>query len=122
MGVRSETIDTDAVLFHGDRYDSTSLALFDGDRALLIEGLGSVADAEALRAELAARGKRVEFLVSTHYFSDHLAAWNLFPKAVRVGRGSQPLDQERAAAVEEGQRGRVVSVSEKKDCVRVDGL
>ena len=81
MGVRSETIDTDAVLFHGDRYDSTSLALFDGDRALLIEGLGSVADAEALRAELAARGKRVEFLVSTHYFSDHLAAWNLFPKA-----------------------------------------
>jgi cyclase len=81
MGVRSETIDSDAVLFHGDRYDSTSLALFDGDRALLIEGLGSAADAEALRAELAALGKRAELLVSTHYFSDHLAAWNLFPGA-----------------------------------------
>jgi len=93
MAVRSETIDSDAVLFRGDRYDSTSLALFDGDRALLIEGLGSAADAEALRAELAARGKRAELLVSTHYFSDHLAAWNLFPEAdvlapFQVGRGS----------------------------------
>ena len=81
MGVRSETIDLDAVLFHGDRYDSTSLALFDGDRALLIEGLGSAADAGGLRAELAARGQSAELLVSTHYFSDHLAAWNLFPEA-----------------------------------------
>ncbi len=81
MGVRAETIDSDAVLFHGDKYDSGALALFDGDRALLVEGLGSAEDAEALRAALAGAGKRVAFLISTHYFSDHLAAWNLFPQA-----------------------------------------
>src|SRR5262245_15093501 len=81
MAVRAECIDTDAVLFHGDKYDSTSLALYDGDRALLLEGLGSVEDARAMRTALLAAGKRVELLVSTHYFSDHLAAWNLFPEA-----------------------------------------
>src|SRR5512134_1579522 len=82
MAVRAETIDSDAVLFHGDRYDSTSLALFDGPRALLVEGLGAAKDAEALRHTLVGEmGKRVELLVSTHYFSDHLAAWNLFPEA-----------------------------------------
>src|SRR5262249_34684487 len=26
-------------------------------------------------------GKRVALLVSTHFFSDHMAAWNLFPEA-----------------------------------------
>ena len=81
MAVRTETIDSGAVLFHGDRYDSTSLALFAGDRTLLIEGLGAAEDAEAMRAALAGSGKRVEVLLSTHYFSDHLAAWNLFPEA-----------------------------------------
>ena len=81
MGVRAETIGPEAVLFHGDKYDSTALALFDGDRTLLVEGLGAAEDAEALRAALAGSGKRVALLVSTHYFSDHLAAWNLFPEA-----------------------------------------
>ncbi len=81
MAVRAETIDADAVLYHGDKYDSTSLALFDRDRVLLLEGLGSAEDAEAMRAALIAGGRRVELLISTHYFSDHLAAWNLFPEA-----------------------------------------
>jgi glyoxylase-like metal-dependent hydrolase (beta-lactamase superfamily II) len=82
MPVRAEPIDADAVLFHGAAYDSTSLTLFDGDRALLVEGLASAADAEALRATLTREmGKRVALLISTHYFSDHLAAWNLFPDA-----------------------------------------
>jgi glyoxylase-like metal-dependent hydrolase (beta-lactamase superfamily II) len=80
--MRIEEIDRDAVLFRGDKYDSVSLALFDGDRALLVEGLGSIEDAEAMKAALSGpMGKRVEVLVSTHYFSDHLAAWNLFPEA-----------------------------------------
>ena len=81
MAVRAETIDRDAVLFHGDRYDSTSLALFDGDRALLVEGLGSAEDARSLRDALAAEGRSPALLVSTHFFSDHMAAWNLFPEA-----------------------------------------
>jgi glyoxylase-like metal-dependent hydrolase (beta-lactamase superfamily II) len=80
--MRIEEIDRDAVLFRGDKYDSGSLALFDGDRALLVEGLGSAEDAEVLKAALTLEmGKHVELLVSTHYFSDHLAAWNLFPEA-----------------------------------------
>jgi len=81
MPVRTEPIDKDAVLFHGAAYDSTSLALFDGPRALLIEGLASQEDARALRETLVEAGKRVELLISTHYFSDHMAAWNLFPEA-----------------------------------------
>ncbi len=79
--MRTEWIDHDAVLFRGDRYDSGSLALFDGGRALLVDGLGSSADAAAMKAALVGEmGKRVELLVSTHYFSDHMAAWNLFPE------------------------------------------
>src|SRR5262245_42185671 len=81
MAVRTESIDRDAVLFHGDKYESTSLALFDGKRTLLIDGLAAVDDAEALRSALLSAGKQVELLVSTHYFSDHLAAWKLFPEA-----------------------------------------
>ena len=81
MAVRPQIIDRDAVLFHGDRYGSTSLALFDGDRALLVEGLGSVEDARSLRAALVAEGRSPALLVSTHFFSDHMAAWNLFPEA-----------------------------------------
>ena len=80
--MRIEEIDRDAVLFRGDRYDSGALALFDGDRALLVEGLGSAEDAGAMKAALVGdMGKRVELLVSTHYFADHMAAWNLFPEA-----------------------------------------
>ena len=82
MGVRAEAIEPDAILFHGEQYDSTSLALFDGDRALLVDGLGSAADALALREALVhGMEKRAALLLSTHYFSDHLAAWNLFPEA-----------------------------------------
>ena len=44
MGVRAETIDSDAVLFHGDKYDSGALALFDGDRALLVVSNGVYGD------------------------------------------------------------------------------
>ena len=81
MPVRTEPIGADAVLFHGEAYDSTSLALFDGARTLLVEGLASADDARALREALDAEGRRVELLVSTHFFSDHMAAWNLFPEA-----------------------------------------
>jgi glyoxylase-like metal-dependent hydrolase (beta-lactamase superfamily II) len=44
--------------------------------------MGSAADAARLREIVTVEwGKRVALLVSTHYFSDHLAAWNLFPNA-----------------------------------------
>ena len=80
--MKTETIDRDAVLFRGEKYDSGALALFDEDRALLVDGLGSAEDAAALKSVLVGEmGMRVELLVSTHYFSDHLAAWMTFPDA-----------------------------------------
>ena len=80
--MKTETIERDAVLFRGEKYDSGALALFDGARALLVDGLGSAEDAAALKSVLVGEmGKRVELLVSTHYFSDHLAAWWTFPDA-----------------------------------------
>ncbi len=49
---------------------------------LLVDGLASVEDARRLRATLVDDwGKKVVYLVSTPYFSDPMAAWNLFPEA-----------------------------------------
>src|SRR4029453_548265 len=80
--MRIEGLDEDLFLFRGEAYDSGSLGGPDGRRALLIEGLAAVEDARELRQTLVDEwGKRVELLVSTHFFSDHMAAWNLFPEA-----------------------------------------
>ncbi len=80
--LKTETIDRDAVLFRGEKYDSGALALLDGGRALLVDGLGSAEDAAQLKSVLVGEmGRRVELLVSTHYFSDHMAAWRTFPEA-----------------------------------------
>ncbi len=80
--MKTETIDRDAILFRGEKYDSGALALFDGERTLLVDGLGSAEDAAALKSVLVDEmARRVELLVSTHYFSDHLAAWRSFPDA-----------------------------------------
>jgi len=71
-------------VFHlvGERYESGTLAVLDGDRALLVDGMAAAPDAARLREIVTVEwGKRVVLLVSTHYFSDHLAAWNLFPEA-----------------------------------------
>jgi glyoxylase-like metal-dependent hydrolase (beta-lactamase superfamily II) len=80
--MRIDQLDTDLFHFRGDHYDSGSLAVLAGEKALLVDGLASVEDARILRHTVVEQwGKRVELLVSTHYFSDHLAAWNLFPEA-----------------------------------------
>ena len=80
--MRIDELDRDLFLFRGKAYDSGSLAVVAGGKALLIEGLASVDDARELRRTLVEEwGKRVELLVSTHFFSDHMAAWNLFPEA-----------------------------------------
>ena len=82
MRLRSDELDRDLFLFRGSQYDSGSLVVLAGDQALLVDGMASVEDAEQLRRTLVTDwGKRVELLVSTHYFSDHMAAWNLFPQA-----------------------------------------
>jgi len=80
--MRVEKLDEDLHLFRGEAYDSGSLAVLAGDRALLIDGLASVEDARELRKTLVDDwGKTVALCVSTHFFSDHMAAWNLFPEA-----------------------------------------
>ena len=80
--MRIEKLDEDLFLFRGAAYDSCSLAVLNGRRALLIEGLAAVEDAlQWKRVVTEEWGKRVELLISTHFFSDHMAAWNLFPEA-----------------------------------------
>jgi len=81
-GIQVESLGPDLFLFRGASYDSGSLVVLAGADVLLVDGLASVADAERLRQTLVGEwGKRVVYLVSTHYFSDHMAAWNLFPEA-----------------------------------------
>src|SRR5215831_8024101 len=80
--MRIEKLAEDLFHFRGAAYDSGSLALLDGQRVLLVDGLASVADAEAMRRVLVEDwGARVTLCVATHFFSDHMAAWNLFPEA-----------------------------------------
>jgi glyoxylase-like metal-dependent hydrolase (beta-lactamase superfamily II) len=80
--MRIERLGEDLFHFRGDAYDSGSLAVLDGGRALLVDGLASVADAQAMRRILVDEwGASVALCVASHFFSDHMAAWNLFPDA-----------------------------------------
>jgi glyoxylase-like metal-dependent hydrolase (beta-lactamase superfamily II) len=84
-GLRVENLGPDLFLFRGETYDSGSLAILAGGDVLLVDGLASIQDAARLRATLVEEwGKRVVYLLSTHYFSDHMAAWNLFPEAAVI--------------------------------------
>jgi glyoxylase-like metal-dependent hydrolase (beta-lactamase superfamily II) len=69
-------------VFIGETYHSNSTAFVRGDDVLLVDGMASRADAESLRERIeVGMLKRVRFIVATHYFSDHLAALKLFPRA-----------------------------------------
>ena len=75
-------IENDLYLLIGETYHSNSTAFVSQDEVLLVDAMGSRADAEQLRdfVEIELE-KRVRFIVSTHYFADHMAALNLFPQA-----------------------------------------
>ena len=80
--MREQQIESDVHLFIGETYNSNSTAFVRGDEVLLVDGMASRADAEALRERIeVGLGKRVRFIIATHYFSDHLAALKLFPRA-----------------------------------------
>ena len=83
--MRVNQIETDLYLLIGDTYQANSTAFVSGGEVLLIDAMASRADAEKLRKfieiELA---KEVRFIVSTHFFSDHLAALNFFPRATVI--------------------------------------
>ena len=80
--MKEQKIEPDIHLFIGETYDSNSTAFVRGDEVLLVDGMASRGDAEELRERIEnGLGKRVRFIIATHYFSDHLAALKLFPGA-----------------------------------------
>ena len=80
--MKIEKPEPDVHVLIGDTYSANATVLTAGDEAFLIDAMASRADALALRAYVEEElGKRVRFILSTHYFSDHLAALQLFPRA-----------------------------------------
>jgi glyoxylase-like metal-dependent hydrolase (beta-lactamase superfamily II) len=78
--MRTERIEDDVFVAVGQQYESTTAIFLDSDRALLVDGMASRKDGLELRRFVEEDlEKKVMLLVSTHYFSDHLAAWGLFP-------------------------------------------
>ena len=75
-------LDSDMYLLTGDAYQSNSTALIRRDEAVLIDGMASRSDAEQIKEWLEyGLRKQVRFILCTHYFCDHLAALNVFPRA-----------------------------------------
>lgn len=80
--MREQQIESDIYVFIGETYNSNSTAFIKGDEVLLVDGMASRVDAEALRERIeVGLKKQVRFIIATHYFSDHLAALKLFPDA-----------------------------------------
>ncbi len=78
--MRVQQIDADVHIAIGDAYDSNSTIVLNGKDALLIETMATRKDAQELKDFVEGRlEKKVRFIVSTHYFSDHLAGLKLFP-------------------------------------------
>lgn len=83
--MRIEQLDSDAVVFVGDSYESVATAFFDGDDAVLVDALASDTDALRMKQHLEGElGKRVRMVIATHYMTDHIAGLKLFPDAIIV--------------------------------------
>ena len=80
-----ETVAPDISTFIGDTDASASTVFVSNGDALIVDAMGSAADAESLRHYIEHDlGKRVRFVIATHYFSDHMAALRKFPDATIV--------------------------------------
>ena len=78
--MRVEQIEDDIWIFHGDFYESVATVFVHRGKALLIDALGSDADAQWMRAYIEGNLRAtVKMIVMTHYMSDHMAALRLFP-------------------------------------------
>src|SRR5262245_9483104 len=78
-------IEDDLYLVIGETYQSNSTVFVSQDEVLLVDALASAADAEKLRTWVERDlNKQVRFIVCTHYFCDHLAGLNLFPRATII--------------------------------------
>jgi cyclase len=66
----------------GEFLDSNSTVIVNDGEALLVDTTASLADAEELRSFVESElGKRVRFIICTHFFRDHVAGLKLFPAA-----------------------------------------
>jgi cyclase len=75
-----EQLESDLYVLIGEAYHANSTALCNGNEVLLVDGMASVEDALELRHWIENDlHKRVRWIISTHYFSDHMAAFRLFP-------------------------------------------
>jgi len=80
--MKKQQLESDIYLFVGEAFHANATALINGDEVLLVDGLASSADAAELHAFIENElKKQVRIIISTHYMSDHLAAFRLFPKA-----------------------------------------
>lgn len=83
--MRFEPLAPDILMFVGDTDESVATAFLDGDDVLLVDSLGSVADAHALRSVLCDdMGKTVRIVAATHFMSDHIAGMSQFPHALTI--------------------------------------
>jgi cyclase len=102
--MRIQQIESDLYTLIGADMDSNSTVIVNGDEVLLIDAMASRRDAEELRRFVEAEmGKRVRFIICTHYFSDHLAALKLFPDAQVIAHQNydHTFDAERFRTEEE---------------------
>ena len=66
----------------GEKLHSNSTIFINGSDVFLVEAMAAREDAEKLREYVETElNKRVRFILCTNYFSDHMAALKLFPRA-----------------------------------------
>jgi glyoxylase-like metal-dependent hydrolase (beta-lactamase superfamily II) len=83
--MRIEEPGSNVLMFVGDAHESVATAFLDGDDVLLVDALGSMEDAHALRRVLCGdMGKAVRVVAATHFMSDHIAGLSLFPDALTI--------------------------------------
>jgi glyoxylase-like metal-dependent hydrolase (beta-lactamase superfamily II) len=102
--MKKELIEEDIYVVTGEAFESVSTALIKDDEVLLIDALASSKDAESLRRFIEDElKKKVRFILSTHFMSDHLAGLKSFPRAQIVAHANyrQTFDSQRSLTAEE---------------------
>lgn len=80
--MKTEILSTSVHVAIGDTLQSNSTIFINGSDAFLVEAMAAREDAEKLRTYVETElNKRVRFILCTNYFSDHMAALQLFPDA-----------------------------------------
>lgn len=74
----------DVAVFTGRHLHSTATAFLHGDDVLLVDSMGAIDDARALKRLFDGRGERVRYVVCTHFMDDHTAGLRVFDDAVAI--------------------------------------